>query len=212
MGLIVERVTAANPSGLGLGVPPGRALTPALVLATRHLAGRPAELEFLPPRLSAWQQFTSRHSSKQLGYVGVAAGVVLAAVLCAFGYQEYQLSTLAGEWKGMEKRVEEVAGYQAKIRRFRPWYDDSFRTLGVLRRLSEVFPEDSSVTAKTIEVREAGLVVCSGTARDSGALLKALERLRAASGVTDVQVEQVRGKSPQLFTFNFRWDSPARQP
>ena len=212
MGLVVERVTAANPSALGLGVPPGRVPTGALVLATRHLSGKPTELEFLPPRLSAWRQFTARHSSRQLALAGSAVGSVALLVLLAFAYQQSQLSALDSEWKAMEKRVEKVVGLRAQIRRFRPWYDNSFRTVGVLRRLTEAFPEDNSVTAKSIEVRDAGLVVCSGTARDSDALLKTLERLRSSAGVTEVQVEQVHGKAPQQFTFNFRWDSAARQP
>ncbi|KAB2671265.1 MAG: hypothetical protein DVB31_05095 [Verrucomicrobia bacterium] len=212
MGLVVERVTAANPKALGLGVPPGRALTGALVLATRHLSGKPTGLEFLPPRLSAWQQFTSRHSSKQLAYAGIGVGAVAVAVLLAFGFQQYQLATLGADWTRIEKRVEKVAAMRAQIRRFQPWYDDSFRTLGVLRRLTEAFPEDNSVTAKSIEVRDAGLVVCSGTARDNSALLRTLDRLRSAVGVSEVQVEQVHGKAPQQFTFNFRWDSSARKP
>lgn len=211
LGLVMERVTAAEPSALGLGVPPGRALTAAFVLAARHLAGHRTELEFLPPRVSAWTQFTARHSSRHLTLAGTAAGVVLLAVGAAFGFQQYQLSTLGSQWKAMEKQVEQVAQLDAQNRRFRPWYDESFRTLSILRRLTEAFPEDSSVTAKTIEIRDAGLVVCSGTARDSGALLRTLDKLRSASGVTEVQVEQVRGKSPQQFTVNFRWDSPARQ-
>ncbi len=212
LGLVVERVTAPNPAALGLGVPPGKALSGALVVATRHLAVQKAELEFLPPRLSAWQQFTSRHSSKQLAYVGMVAGVVAFLVLVAFAYQQVQLASLGTEWKGMEKRVENVTNLKTQIRRFRPWYDESFRTLGVLRRVTEAFPEDSSVTAKTIEFREAGLVVCSGTARDSAALLKTLDKLRSTTGISEVQVEQVRGKSPQQFTFNLRWDSLVRQP
>jgi hypothetical protein len=54
---------------------------------------------------------------------------------------------------------------QAKIKQYRPWYDESARSLSILRQLTQAFPEDGVVTAKTLEIREANLVTCTGTAR-----------------------------------------------
>jgi hypothetical protein len=68
-----------------------------------------------------------------------------------------------------------------------------------------VFPEDGAVTAKTIEIRDGNAVTCSGTASDSAALLRTLGQLRAADGVSDVKVEQIRGNAPMQFTFDFQW-------
>ena len=79
------------------------------------------------------------------------------------------------------------------------------RSLSILRRLTEAFPENGDVTAKTIELRDDGAVICTGTASDNTALLKTLDRLRASQDVADVQVDQLRGKSPLQFTFNFHW-------
>ncbi len=211
LGLAVERVTTGTAAGLGLELPPGRILTGSLTIAVHNLARRPVSLEFLPPRLSAWQSFTSRHSSKRLAHAGMVAGGVAAIVLLAFLIQQYQLMSLEKEWKGIAARVEEVDRLQGQIKRFRPWFDQSYRTLAILRGLTEAFPEDGTVTAKTIEMRDAGVVVCSGTARDNAALLKTLDHLRSANQVSDVQVETLRGKSPLVFTFNFRWDNSARQ-
>ena len=42
--------------------------------------------------------------------------------------------------------------------------------------------------------------------------MQPVDKLRAAREVTDVQVDQLRGKSPLQFTFNFRWDAGGRQP
>jgi hypothetical protein len=61
------------------------------------------------------------------------------------------------------------------------------------------------VSAKTIEVRNLSTVTCSGVARDNSALLKTLEKLRAAGGVNDLKVNQIRGKNPLQFTFDYRW-------
>ena len=43
---------------------------------------------------------------------------------------------------------------QQQIRKFRPWFDDSFRNLTILRKITEAFPEEGDVTAKTLEIRD----------------------------------------------------------
>jgi Tfp pilus assembly protein PilN len=57
-----------------------------------------------------------------------------------------------------------------------------------------------------VEIRDGNVVNCSGTARDNAALLRMLSQLRAADGVTDLKVDQIRGKAPMQFTFDFHWN------
>ena len=80
----------------------------------------------------------------------------------------------------------------------------------MLQLLSATFPEDGSVTAKNIEVRDGNAVTCSGTARDYAALLAMQARLRAAGGVRDLKLEQVRGKAPMQFVFGFTFNHGGR--
>ena len=47
---------------------------------------------------------------------------------------------------------------QDKIKQYRPWFDESISGLSILRRLTESFPQDGSVTAKTLEIRDLNLV------------------------------------------------------
>lgn len=62
------------------------------------------------------------------------------------------------------------------------------------------------VTAKSVEIRGANVVTCTGTAKDNAALLRTLERLRAAGNVADLKVNRLQGKSPAMqFTFDFHW-------
>jgi hypothetical protein len=103
-------------------------------------------------------------------------------------------------------RVLELEHLQQQNRHFRPWFDERARSLSILRALSEAFPEDSSVSARTLELREPGSVSCSGIARDQEALLKTLDRLRASPEVAGLKVDQMRGRSPMQFTFNFQWN------
>jgi hypothetical protein len=91
---------------------------------------------------------------------------------------------------------------QQQIRRFRPWFDESFRSLAILQRVTEAFPEDGAVVAKTLEIRDPGVIMCTGTARDQQALLKVVDLLRAQAEFSSVQVDQIRGKQ---FTLNLQW-------
>ena len=178
----------------------------ACAVAVQYWAPGAHRIEFLPPRISAWQRLTARYSARKLAYVGAAVGGVAAIVLLAIGIQEYQLHSLSTSWSEISTRVRELEETEQNIRKFRPWYDNSVQTLRILRRLTEAFPEDSSVTAKTLEIHDPGVVTCSGTARDQAALLKVLDALRASRDVTEVQVDQLRGKSPLQFSFNFHWE------
>ncbi len=44
---------------------------------------------------------------------------------------------------------------------------------------------------------------CYGSASDNASFLQMLARLRAATGVRQVQVKQIRGKAPMQFSFDF---------
>jgi hypothetical protein len=205
LGLSVERVIRFAPGELGLKLAESAPVNTAVAVAVRFLAGTSAGLEFLPPRISAWQQFAGKHSGGKLVLAGKVAGGLVALTLFAFLFQQVQLFRLRSEWNGMSAKVRELENLQQQIRRFRPWYDDSIRSLSILRRLTEAFPENGDVTAKTVELRDDGAVICTGTAGDNTALLTTLDRLRASPDVADVQVDQLRGKSPLQFTFNFHW-------
>lgn len=212
LGLKAERATQLDPQGLGLKIEGATEPGAALCVAARLLAGRTTGLEFLPPKISAWQQFSARYSTQKLTYTGVVAGGIALLVAVAFGIQQVQLSRLRSEWNRMSPKVRELEGLQGRIRQYRPWFDDSLRTLSILRRLTEAFPEDGVVTAKTVEIRETAPVICSGTARDNQALMKTIDTLRATPEVADVQVDQLRGKSPVQFSFNFQWSGGGSQP
>lgn len=205
LGLKLERVHQFAPNELGVKLLNTAPVTPAVAVVVRQLADQTAKLEFLPPRVSAWQQFAGKHSSGKLVMAGKLAAAVLGIGAVAFLWQQIQLTRLSSSWARMAPKVRELDHFQQQTKRFRPWFDDSIRSLSILRRLTEALPENGDVTAKTIELRETGTVICTGTAIDKTALLKALDRLRAMSEVVDVQVDQVLGKAAIQFTFNFQW-------
>jgi hypothetical protein len=210
-GLSFEPVRDHAAEDHGIKVPPGTAVSAALSLAVRCLAGQPG-MEFLPPKISPWKQFAERYSSGKLVYAYAGAGAVAAVVALSFLVQQIILWHWQAKWNGMEQKVTELTEVRDQIRRYRPWYDESVRTLSMLKRLTQAFPEDGAVSAKTIELREPSLVTCSGTARNREALIKTLDQLRGATNeISAVHIEMTRGNTPLEFTFNFQWAGPGGQ-
>lgn len=205
LGITVEQVQDYPAAEFGLQLPSRPPLTAALALAVRQLMGAPLKLQFLPPRVSAWQRFSARYSSRRIAVVGAVAGGLGAVTALLFLVQQAQIWYWGRQWNGMKARVSELDRIQAQIRRYRPWFDNSIRSLAVLRRLTESFPEDGTVSAKTVEMRDASTITCVGTARDYEALQKTLDRLGNARGVSDVTLEQSHGRSPVEFSVRFRW-------
>jgi hypothetical protein len=206
-GLKIEHMRDHAAEECGIRIPSGIAVSAALSLAVRRLAGQ-AGMELLPPRVSPWNQFAERYSSGKLAYAGAGAGALALVVLLAFLVQQIALWHWQAKWSSMEPKVVELTNMRDQIRRYRPWYDGSVRTLSILKRLTEAFPQDGAVSAKTIELREPARVTCSGNARNREVLIKALDQLRRAKEIADVHIEMTRGNTPLEFTFNFQWGGP----
>ena len=196
MELKVELVANYSAAEFGFQLPTHATVSPAFSLAAIQLAGRNTLFEFLPPKVTAWQQASSRFSSEKLRTTGAIAGSLALLVVCLFLFQQWQLSRLRSQWALMEKTVVELDGLQQQIRRFRPWYDDSFRNLSILKQITEAFPEEGDVSAKTVEIRDSNTIVCTGIAQSNQPLLKTLERLRAAPNVADLKMGMVRVNLP----------------
>ena len=199
MRMLVQTVATYPTNAFRSQYPANTSVAPELSAAARFLTGVETKFEFLPPKISAWQQLTARVSSRKLGSVAAAAAVILLVVGGAIGAQQFQLSRLRSQWAGLESRVTELEGIQTNIRKFRPWFDESLPSLSILRKLTEAFPAEGTVWAKTIEIRNQAAVTCSGTARNSPALTKVVNELHAST-------DSIRGNSPAIqFTFNFNY-------
>jgi hypothetical protein len=180
-------------------------------VAARWLASEGPDLEFLPPHPGRWAMIVARYNSKRLATAGFAVGGAAVLALGFFAWQEYSRWSLRAEWEAMAVEVTALDVVQDRIREFRPWYDESYRNLTILSRVTECFPDNGSVTARSVEVHgiTAQTVSISGTARDNASLLRTLDQLRKVKEIQAVKVEQIRGKVPAQFTFTFRWKGNA---
>lgn len=209
-GLKVEAV-AVYPSGaFGKTLPPDTTVSSAFNVAANHVVQGDRTFEFLPPHISAWQKATSKYAPGKLRKIAAVAILLLLAVGVAFGYQHYQLSALRTEWNAMSPRVRTLEGVNDNIHQYRGWFDPNFRCLNILKQLTLAFPEDGSVTARTLEIRDLAVVTCSGTAENNMALVRTTRQLRTNSAASDI-TPQLRGSSPIQFTFEYRLNRPANE-
>lgn len=179
----------------------------AEAIASRWLTSEGPDLEFLPPDPGRWALLLARYNSKRLASAGFALAAVAVLALGFFAWQEFERWSLRSEWSGMETQVKALDTVQTRIREFRPWYDTSFRALTIMKRVTECFPDNGAVTAKSFEVHGNTVVTISGTARDNGSLLLVQAQLRKAKEVQSLKIEQIRGKTPMQFTLTFRWNA-----
>jgi hypothetical protein len=207
LGLQVEHVRDHAAEKYGIKIPSATPVSAALSVAVRWLAGQEG-MEFLPPKISAWKQFSERYSSGKLAYASAGAGAVAVIVALAFLVQQIILWHWQSKWSVMAPKVVELTKIRDEIRRYRPWYDDSVRTLAILRRITEAFPQDGAVSAKTVELREPATVTCTGTARNPEAFIKVLDQLGKAKEISGIHFENTHGNTPLEFTINFHWGGP----
>jgi len=220
-GLKVELVAAYPANEFGKTIPPETPVSGGFSLAARQLIGRSDPFEFRPPKVSAWQRMTSKYAPGRLRKVAAASAAVLLVVIGLFGFQQWQLARLRSQWKTMSPKVKELTGVQAHIQKYRPWFDESFRYLSIMRDLANAFTADGSVTAKTLGVRDLSegrnaadtrgmnAVSCSGNAENYAAVVTTIHKLGAISGVTNFNY-QIRGKTPMQFTFDFQMSGGPR--
>ena len=118
---------------------------------------------------------------------------------------------LRTEWSRIQTKVGQLEAVNAKISQYRSWYGGTFDNLSILRQLSLSFPQNGSVTAKTIEIHDGNTVTCSGTALNYASLLAMQASLQHADGVSEVKLEQIRGKAPMQFVFGFKFNNGGGQ-
>lgn len=205
IGLTLETAARATKASIDGEVPAEIALSPALALAVNYVRGVASSPEFLPPKQQRWQQLAAaKLSGRRLANVGAVVGFAAVVVAAAFGAQEWRIHTLQAQWSRISGQVDEINNAQNQILKYRAWYDSQFRALQILDKLALAFPQDGTVSAKNVEIRELGSVTCSGTAADNAAFLAMHSKLAGVDGITGLHAEVPRGEKPLQFTLNFQ--------
>ncbi len=206
MGLAVETSEKASDAAFDKALPSDLTASAALALAAAWVRGADTTPEFLPPKVQPWQLWMSKGlSTRKLIWIGEAAGAVVACVLLAFGIQQWQLSGLRGKWAKMQPQVTELTALQDQIKEFRDYYDAASREVNIWATLAQLFPRDSSVSLKTLEVRDQNNVTCTGVAQDNDAFVKVFGKISDATNQISNVHPETQGQKPMKFTLSFQW-------
>ncbi|MBN1517812.1 hypothetical protein JXA32_14705 [Candidatus Sumerlaeota bacterium] len=177
-----------------------------MLIAARTLSGGSVAPNFLPPKINRFQQWQSSIASRRMLWIGGTAAMIVVIVALMFFWQQQRLTHLERELTSLSEDARQAETLQTKIRAYRSWFDRSARVLTIANQLTGAFPETGSVWARDLEIRENGQVICSGSARSNADWLKMRDALSQSPGVTNLQVNQVRGDSPLQFSFSYQWD------
>jgi len=180
----------------------------ARAVATQWLDPAGSRIEFLAPRPGRVALLIARYNAKRLGTTLAAVGAAVVLTLAVFLWQEIRLVSLRSDWAGLQAGVAGLQAVEDRIREDRPWYDRSLPDLRILASVTRCFPENGSLTARTISIQKTAaltIVSISGTAREDQALLRTQDNLRKVREVQALKVEQISGKTPKQFTLTFRW-------
>jgi len=206
MGLTVEVSEKTSNANFDKTLLPDLAASPVVALAANWVRGTDTTPEFLPPKVQPWQQWMSKGlSTRKLIWVGEAAAGVAACVVIAFGAQQWQLHHLRDQWAKLSPKVAELTEMQDQIKQFRDYYDQAARDVSVWAKLAAILPRDNSVSLKSFEVRDQGLVTCSGVARDNDAFVKVFGKLSDDTNEIASVHPETRGQKPMQFTLSFQW-------
>jgi hypothetical protein len=220
MGMTVEAVANASGANFDKALPPELAASGATALGAAWVRGADSAPELLPPKVEAWQLWMSKGlSTRKLIYIGEAGGAVIACVLIAFAVQQWQLSKLRGQWARLQPKVIELTAMQDEINEFRDYYSQAARDVTIWAKLADVFPKNSAVSLKTLEIRDEGVVTCTGVAQDNESFGEVFTKLgEDTTNISNVHpevkgnqnTEAVRTKQVQ-FTLSFQWQDGGAQ-
>jgi len=206
LGLRVEPMDRPAAVSFDTAPKPEIAASPVLALASAYVLSSDVGPDFLPPKISPWRQFVAtKLSTQKFAYAGGAAAVIAVIVGGLFGWQQIQLHIWNNRWDAIAPRVTELQAEAANIDKYRPWFDQSYSALQMMKALTSAFPDLGSVTVKTLEIRDLSTVSVHGNATTMVAFNIVREKLGNVPGVVGLKSDTA-GLPPQIqYNLNYQW-------
>ncbi len=175
------------------GMGQGAAISPhAYAAAVDYLIGPDAVFEFLSPSNGRFAKIAGQISSRRFLWMSGAGTAIVLIAGGAFLVQSLILQRYESKWAAMSARVEKATLIQDNLRKYRPWHDESFPSLSMLKQITESFPEKGDVWVKSLEIRDMTTIQITGEAKNNKVWLEMLGTLRNNPAIKDLKVTQVR--------------------
>ncbi len=186
----------------------GRAVG-AVCAASVYLRGRSSLLQFSSESPRSARRRGGAAGSRAALRWALAGSVLLAVLIGLFARQLWRLSQLEAEWRAVQPTVTRIQGLRESVRNLSPWFTEEPLGLSILALITKTFPEEGSVWATKVLIKDSSEVLVSGKARDRDAWLRVQERLRSSLGVHNLRILHTRdapdGETPMTFTLTFAW-------
>jgi hypothetical protein len=196
LGLHVSRADALPLTGLADAAQAGGlasgAITPAAALALAGLGRSPLPFDLTKPRLARraerpWKRWTLRGAA-----LLIAALVAAGAVVVDRAGRRDELADLNARLEGLAPSIEAARRVVDTVNLARGWYDRRPPFLDCLLGLTQAFPEQGSVWATSLAVREDMRGVLSGKATDERSVLAVLDALKDSGRFAEARLVYVR--------------------
>ena len=175
-------------------------------IAAGYLFEKMPKFEFLPPQKSIFKRVSENVSIRSTLWIVGTAVTLIIIFISMFMFQSMKLGRLESEWQKNQPIVSEVSDLQDKIKKFRPWFDNSAESLVILGDITNAFPKNGAVWVKSLEIKDYSNIQFTGKAGNNRELLSMLDNLKNSERITDIKVIQVRGENPIEFRLTFTWN------
>ena len=204
LGLEVKRERSLSP-----GEEPGALVTPyAYSSGSAYLEGHKKAFEFLPPAIGRIKKIMGRVSARSILWLAGAVAALCLIIAVTFLVQSRRLNGLEKKWARMSPGVEKAESFQDKLRKYRSWHNDSIESLAILKSITQAFPEEGVVWARSLQMRGMNEIQLSGEAKNNKTWLDTIERMRRIKDIQEMKILQVReGDGPLQFSIKFKWEA-----
>ncbi|HWB53507.1 MAG TPA: hypothetical protein VG722_04915 [Tepidisphaeraceae bacterium] len=184
--------TTRDLSALELNDATESAFGPAAALALLAVRRAPLPVDFIDSRLAPPKQ--NRMGRKAYWGAGVAAAILIgiAASLWSLHSQQNELDNLNARLNQMQPALVTARATDAKVTMADGWYGNRPSMLDCLDHITQAFPQEGSIWATNISVRDNGMGTVTGRARDQSAVLSVYDRMKNDPKFSRTTVDYIR--------------------
>jgi Tfp pilus assembly protein PilN len=178
---------------------------PAAALALLVLRGQSLPIDFLHSRLAAPKKHRIGRKAIWAAAIVVAILIGIAASIWSQQNQQRDLDDLNARLKQMQPDLTAARAMDAKVSAADGWYANRPSMLECLEHITAAFPQEGSIWATNISIRDNGLGTVTGRARDQNAVLTVYDHMKNDPKFSKATVDYIRqgtGSNAKQITFS----------